>query len=197
MGYLVSLETRQSADQNMKKPLIKKVASGGESIYDVLLKPDVVISRYRLMRFMPHRGAALVASYLLIENGVSSLVLSKERFHYYTKGHTWAYPGHWQGEMVAQAIGLEAMRKLHEDKFDFQRLDHPPMLINPGFWLGKFLDISLDCDMPLVVKPIRSDIKCVIKMGHLKITGSARIRQGTKEEKVIDVKTIAKICETS
>ena len=172
--------------------IAKCVAQKRRTAIGLLQNSDILISRNNLLSLVPHRGCALVASYGQIQNSVFSLVLSQRHFGRYTKDHPWAFPGHWQTEMVAQMVGFEAMRQLQIDGFDTECLGSP-FLKNPGVWTDKYLSVALESGVPIIAIPAANGVRYDIKIGFVFITGSAIIKQGLLSQKITGIKIVARI----
>lgn len=169
----------------------EKMAKRKSSTLQLMRRTDAKVSRARLELLIPHRGVNLVASYGVIYKSTFSLVLNSVDFKSYIEGHSWAYPGHWESEMAALAVGLEAIRQLCVSRIDLNRLGSP-VLRNPGTWTNKFLNVSLDNGDPLIAKPtgVSYSLEC---RGFIIISGSARISQGLLSQNVTGIVIVAKM----
>ncbi|MCX6808051.1 MAG: hypothetical protein NTW50_00085 [Candidatus Berkelbacteria bacterium] len=139
---MVDLYSSHSQSECSEETLYWKLLHGG------------MLCREELEMLFPHRAEALVGSHAhTTTTSHVTLTLLPQDFGPYFSNHPWAFPGHWVGEMAAQAAGLMGMVQLVQ-KLGPKALDYRnAFLMKTGDWEDRTLSVDQNSPLMALVTP--------------------------------------------
>lgn len=136
------------------------------------------LDRADLEPIFPHGGKAIVCTCGFLEGDSCSLVLEARSFGPYLRGHKWAFPGHWLGEMASQAAGFSAAVQLYQKIGEEATTLNRSMQVKQGDWDSKPLITVVKSDCPIIATCRAEDLNLRYLSGMATYSADVLLEQG-------------------